>query len=639
MVFDIDPQTRRLAASVDDGRSVAEFDCIADACRNPACRCLAVTVTLRLRAPAPAARQGMPRERVVGVDLGTKAIDAKFRARASRSDLAFAATLLAAMEPADFDLLGRLHHAIKSRETERARPADIKAHFDFDEIERSSILQAYNDILPFAETIQLAVDGIEYVALDQYCVRPGCDCTAAHVDFVALAEGSEALQSAAAVGIDYQAGTWDLVENEPPPRDMAAFKCWLESATPGLYGKLRARHKKLRAIYSHCRKRARAAVPQEPAGRNDPCPCGSGRKFKKCCMGESDRDPQATRRNLHRRPPIAGFRPCRRGTDSARGLPIERIVIDECLALDDALLAHWAARLGDRLVELVPLASRHPGIPDIEILDKLLDAHTALVTRDRVLHNRAIARGLRSFAQTEDGGLTHRKLPGVADTDTRPPVAGSLRDSYLPAPDSRAQAIAGCLAAFLSEHQLKRFRTRRRRIRAHFGSLDNIAATALTVGQIRTPEGIVGGYQLKVDARHGIRSLVPASESYFLDRSADGGPLQSVVWSLALLFLLQLQGRPLTLFLCDAAALGYCTELAAGRAIGDSPVPYAVGTLLRTIGGVRVQACAKGRFFDRMQARLRQLAHGRGNELVRIDVQAVAEALVEQAQVATEPMP
>src|SRR5687767_13952526 len=24
------------------------------------------------------------------------------------------------------------------------------------------------------------------------------------------------------------------------------------------------------------------------AGRNDPCPCGSGRKFKKCCLGKSD---------------------------------------------------------------------------------------------------------------------------------------------------------------------------------------------------------------------------------------------------------------------------------------------------------------------------------------------------------------
>jgi uncharacterized protein YecA (UPF0149 family) len=26
------------------------------------------------------------------------------------------------------------------------------------------------------------------------------------------------------------------------------------------------------------------AFPQ--AGRNDPCPCGSGRKYKRCCIGE-----------------------------------------------------------------------------------------------------------------------------------------------------------------------------------------------------------------------------------------------------------------------------------------------------------------------------------------------------------------
>jgi hypothetical protein len=41
-------------------------------------------------------------------------------------------------------------------------------------------MQTYNDILPFAETIQVDVDGIEYVVLDQYCVRPGCCCTDTH---------------------------------------------------------------------------------------------------------------------------------------------------------------------------------------------------------------------------------------------------------------------------------------------------------------------------------------------------------------------------------------------------------------------------------------------------------------------------
>jgi hypothetical protein len=43
--------------------------------------------------------------------------------------------------------------------------------------------------------------------------------------------------------------------------------------------------------------------------------------------------------------------------------------------------------LGDQPIKFVFLATEHPGIPDIEILDKLLDAHTALLTQDRVLRN------------------------------------------------------------------------------------------------------------------------------------------------------------------------------------------------------------------------------------------------------------
>jgi uncharacterized protein YecA (UPF0149 family) len=64
----------------------------------------------------------------------------------------------------------------------------------------------------------------------------------------------------------------------------------MESAIPDLYTKLQARHKKLGAIYAHAHKRARATVAdslfQQSVGRNDACPCGSGKKYKKCCMGK-----------------------------------------------------------------------------------------------------------------------------------------------------------------------------------------------------------------------------------------------------------------------------------------------------------------------------------------------------------------
>ena len=148
---------------------------------------------------------------------------------------------------------------------------------------------------------------------------------------------------------------------------------------------------------------------------------------------------------------------------------IERVVVDECVGQESPLLGQLCQRLGERPVGFVFLASEHSGIPDIEILDKLMDARSALLTQDRVLHNLAIRRGFRS------------------------------------------------LYGFLSAHQLKQFRTKRRRICAHFGSPDNIMATALTIGQRRTAHGMVGGYMLKVDARHAVKSLFPASEGYFLD--------------------------------------------------------------------------------------------------------------------------
>jgi len=309
------------------------------------------------------------------------------------------------------------------------------------------------------------------------------------------------------------------------------------------------------------------------------------------------------------------------------GLSIERIVIDECFGPDSPLLAQLTGRLRGHPVELVFLAVRHPGIPDVEILDKLLDGRTALLTQDRALHNLTIDRGFRSFVQSPDGSLTSRKLHEVATRDKSLPAArGGLRDSYVHERARDAQVIAGSLAGFLSEHQLKQFRTKRRRIRAHFGSADNIAANALTIGQRRTPRGIVGGYVLKVDARHGAKSLSPASEGYFLDPTG-GSALQALVWGLAHVLMLQLEQRPLTLFLCDSDVAETCAALIAGRNTGRTSVERMAVRLLATAKQPQAQACVKGGFFDRMQAKLDQLTAHDSNELVAIDLQAMADAL------------
>ena len=203
-------------------------------------------------------------------------------------------------------------------------------------------------------------------------------------------------------------------------------------------------------------------------------------------------------------------------------------------------------RLGKRPVTFVFLATEHPEIPDIEILDKLLDGRSALLTQDRVLHNLAIGRGFRSFVHTPESGLTDRHLVHVSAPDRHLPVrSGALRDSYKHQLNPEAQAIMECLYGFLSPHQLKQFRTKRRRIRGYFGSPDNIVAAALTIGQRRTAQGIVGGYMLKVDARDGVQSLFPASEGYFFERTGDE-ILQATCWALVLCRAIRLHSTILT---------------------------------------------------------------------------------------------
>jgi hypothetical protein len=307
---------------------------------------------------------------------------------------------------------------------------------------------------------------------------------------------------------------------------------------------------------------------------------------------------------------------------------IERVVVDECVGQESAILEELRSRLGSRPVELIFLAIEHPGIPDLDILDKLLDAHTALLTKDRVLHNLAIGRGFQSFVQTPGSSLIGHRLAHVSAPDNRVPAStGAIRDSYVHRPDPDAQSIIGSLVGFLSEHQLKQFRTKRRRIRAYFGSADNIAAIALTIGHRCTMRGVVGGYMLKIDARHGAKSLSPASESYFLDCADGNEPLRATCWALVHLFHLQLQSHPITLYHLDHAALVRCAALITDPGSVVSAIERMAARLLRLLFQVKAVECVKGRFFDRANEKLHQLARLESNELVSVDLRAMAAAL------------
>jgi hypothetical protein len=125
---------------------------------------------------------------------------------------------------ADLELLSKLHFALKNRICEEAKPSEIDAPFDFEAVEQSSALQAYNDILPFGDTFRVNVGDTEYLVLDQYCVRPGCRCTQTHLNLVPIKDGGRTDGSTRAVIVDYDAVSWDPIASEPLPCDVAEFR-------------------------------------------------------------------------------------------------------------------------------------------------------------------------------------------------------------------------------------------------------------------------------------------------------------------------------------------------------------------------------------------------------------------------------
>jgi uncharacterized protein YecA (UPF0149 family) len=91
------------------------------------------------------------------------------------------------------------------------------------------------------------------------------------------------------VGLNYRDKKWSELDATASSLPLAAVRSAFEEQIPDLYEKLSVRHAKIKAIYRHCKRRhfnSKQPASKAQVGRNDPCPCGSGKKYKKCCLGK-----------------------------------------------------------------------------------------------------------------------------------------------------------------------------------------------------------------------------------------------------------------------------------------------------------------------------------------------------------------
>ncbi len=170
------------------------------------------------------------------------------------------------------------------------------ADFPHDEIEGESLLIAYQQIVPFDQSLRVEADGERFLIEDLYCVKSPCPCRDMRLAFLPIPRDAPADQiyfddpaSETSVVFDLGRGRWQVKEQgKVAVSGTAMMRAFIDQLRPRAI--LKERRRVLRAMYrNYLRRIGWTAVPSatgEKIGRNAPCPCGSGKKYKRCCLSK-----------------------------------------------------------------------------------------------------------------------------------------------------------------------------------------------------------------------------------------------------------------------------------------------------------------------------------------------------------------
>jgi hypothetical protein len=132
-----------------------------------------------------------------------------------------------------------------------------------------------------------------FAAVDAYCMNPQCDCREATIHVfererdVERAASTEVCLLSVGLGGRLKAVREEGRAGAPEARRL--HKQWRRSAGRELSGLLKARYDIMKRLGERKLREAGEARPApqtrpRKVGRNAPCPCGSGKKYKACCL-------------------------------------------------------------------------------------------------------------------------------------------------------------------------------------------------------------------------------------------------------------------------------------------------------------------------------------------------------------------
>ncbi len=260
--------------------------CSLISCDNPVCTCESIEVELK---PVQGRRRDgrvLPNQRLE-IDMVEKKLTVESENPMTPENLDFSNQFQSQLTDEDFEFLFFKHFAHKQKITETADIKSIDIGFDYEAVEQDGLMYGYNDVLPYGKQIQVRINDEVYLILDQYCLLPKCPCTDTTLHITPLEEVDIKEARVYAVRLQYDKKRWEIEESPSDAVTLKTLRSAIEEQNPDFYRLLKTRHEKMKALYLHNRQKnyhPPQVIKETKAGRNDPCPCGSGKKYKKCYL-------------------------------------------------------------------------------------------------------------------------------------------------------------------------------------------------------------------------------------------------------------------------------------------------------------------------------------------------------------------
>lgn len=262
-------------------------------CGNPLCACNDINFIVERADNKSDGDPDSKNQYSFYLDIIKKKVSSEKEYNLSKADKKFAELFVKELDDKNFSEFQTFFNSCKTHITENCNIEDLDPTFPVHDIENKKLMIGYCEIFPHAEKMEFHLNNVKYLIADQYCLNSNCSCTDAALTIIEIKKDKKVIDGYKAPGVfyNYRTKKWEVIrETSNNLKSLQKVMTGLQKAIPDIAYILKKRHRKLRLLYERYRKMNNIKTFTTPnntsrkkIGRNEPCPCGSGKKYKICC--------------------------------------------------------------------------------------------------------------------------------------------------------------------------------------------------------------------------------------------------------------------------------------------------------------------------------------------------------------------